>query len=240
MAAFLLRSCTRLVYTLFLVVSGGLGAQAIERLSDLRPQSGDLVVLDVDETLICPVTSAVQLWNHAYRERWRSRLGSDWESAFSRYWSSDRRQHVDPGAVEVIRNWRRQGVYVIALTSRSAVRPDGCQAHPQLLSQLQGMGYLFTSCEGVPSGLGITNGGCKASYLLEQVPIARRVPTVWLVDDSKTTLQRARCSWTLEHPSLETVHFCGAEAHRRPFDPFLADYGVLQFLERDDWAVVSF
>ena len=240
MAAFLLRGCTRLVYTLFLVVSGVSGAQAIERLSDLRPQSGDLVVLDVDETLICPVTSAVQLWNHAYRERWRSRLGSDWESTFSRYWSFDARQHVDLEAVEVIRNWRRQGVYVIALTSRYALRPDGHRAHQPLLSQLQGMGYLFTPCEGIPSGLGITNGACKASYLLERVPMARKVPTVWLVDDSPNGLQRARDSWTLEQPSLQTVHFRGAEAHCRPFDPFLADYGVLQFMQRNGRTVVGF
>jgi hypothetical protein len=163
----------------------------VDSLRSIEPEPGDLVILDVDETLIDPVHPSMHLSRDDLRRFWAPVLGPLYGSRMSLAWCADGRRLVEETAPVVIDSWKKRGVEVMALTSRQRHLPWGTPMAKALAKQLQQLGLCFSASDEVigcgvgPGRLCCTGGVSKVqlSMLAARADSGRSLRTVWVVDD---------------------------------------------------------
>jgi hypothetical protein len=163
----------------------------IDSLRDITPQRGDLVVLDVDDTLIHPVHSVMRGGASWARLWWRPMLPVTYDKIMSMAWCQDGRELVERTTHQTIREWRALGVRTIALSARSNVLPWQTDMATALCRQLAVLGIPFypaplhDSGLKTSGGLACTNGRSKHTYILQTArSMGAHAPAkVWVIDD---------------------------------------------------------
>lgn len=179
----------------------------IRSLRDIAPQRGDLVVLDVDDTLIQPVHSSMRCSTAWARDWWHPMLPVNYGRMMSWAWCQDGRELIERTTHQTIREWRAAGVTTVALSARSRALPWETDMASALSRQLASLGIPFYGthlgeCGLRSGGLACTAGRSKHPAILQTAHrLEVRPPAkVWIIDDRP---DQEWTEWRAEESDLE-------------------------------------
>jgi hypothetical protein len=158
-------------------------------LAEVNPRPGDLVILDIDDTLIRPVHDSMQKDRKDLRDWWKPILRDQFWPVMARAWCTDRRTLIEAFAPSLVAHWEKMGCCVAAMTSRNQSLPWGAPMNEALVRQLSELGFRFVPCVDpevlFPNGLYCTDGGSKIELCLKAAHRSGLGPhqTLWIVDD---------------------------------------------------------